>query len=70
MEELVQTMVLEVRVVVTVETDRADGDRDRGGSKESGGGDDGTEVTTVEREVEITGRVVVIKVMVMAVSVE
>lgn len=41
----------------------------RGDNHNSGSGDDGTEVTTVEGEVEITGRMVMIKVMVVTVAV-
>lgn len=39
--------------------------RGNDGNHNSGSGDAGTEVTTVEGEVEITGRVVIIKVMMM-----
>lgn len=41
MEELVEVMVLEVRMVVMVDTEGVDGDGDHSGSKESGGGDGG-----------------------------
>lgn len=41
-EELVEVMVLEVRMpVATVDTEGADGDGNHSGSKESGGGDGG-----------------------------